>query len=520
LSDRGRAADIGVTPAAPAASADDSRWLVRSAFLLTAGLLAARLLVIGQFGFFSDEAYYWVWSENLAFGYYDHPPMVALFIRIGTLLFGDTEFGVRFPGAVSAAADILLVYGIAFVLFQSRRIAAWAAIFANCTLLGVLSIITVPDQPMILFLLGGIYALARIARGGGGGWWLLTGAMFGLAAISKYTALFVAVAVPLWLALVPAVRPWLRNPWPYLGAALAVAIMFPVILWNVAEGWPSVTLQLSRGSDGAPLETFSLYVGLLPVAASPFIAILAVAGFVQCLRSGWRADPVRALLVLMPLPLLLYLAQHSLSEAIDPHWISPLVFLSAILAAVPLGRSMPPLRRMTQWIAVAAVAFGTLLAAGTYTVLAELWMPFSYINNYTSRFRGWAELSDSVAAKMAAEGAGYLVASDYNVVSLMRYHLRETGIRIYLVGDWGRDVFGVADPELAEETGLYLGRRTEPLERAAAESYFGDVVDAGQIARPVPDGPDVPIVTFRVGDPTPAAAPLFGEAAAGSGRGN
>ena len=42
-----------------------------------------------------DEAYYWMWSKHLAGGYYDHPPMVAVVIRLGTLIAGDTEFGVR-----------------------------------------------------------------------------------------------------------------------------------------------------------------------------------------------------------------------------------------------------------------------------------------------------------------------------------------------------------------------------------------------------------------------------------------
>jgi 4-amino-4-deoxy-L-arabinose transferase-like glycosyltransferase len=498
-------------PAAPVQPIDDSRWVVRLAVLLTAGLLVARLLAIGQFGFFADEAYYWLWSENLAFGYYDHPPMVALFIRLSTLLFGDTEFGVRFVGVVSVAVDIFLVYRIALVLFESRRVAAWAAIFANCTLLGVLSVITVPDQPMILFWLGGVYALARIARGGAGAWWLLVGAMLGLAAISKYTALFLAVAVPLWLVAAPPVRKWLRSPWPYLGAALALLIMFPVILWNVAEGWPSITLQLNRGSDGVPLETFMLYVGLLPVAASPLIAILAVVGLVQCLRSGWLRDPARALLVLMPLPLLFYLAQHSLAEAIDPHWISPVVFLSAIFAAIPLGGSMRQRwRRAAEWLGVGAVAFGTVLTVGTYTVLAELWMPFSHISNYTSRFRGWAEFSEAVAEKAQTEKADYVVASDYNVASLLRFHLRDTDVPIYLVGDWERDVFGTADPGLAEGSGLYLGRRAESAERSNAERYFDDVINAGLVIRTIQDGPTATYVTFVVRDPTPAAAPLFG----------
>src|SRR5690606_38864797 len=110
---------------------DDGKWLTQAAFALAGGLLLVRLIVTSQLGFFADEAYYWVWSEDLAFGYYDHPPMVALFIRAGTMLFGDTAFGARFFPTVSVAVDALLIHAIARTLLESRRAAAWAMIFAS-----------------------------------------------------------------------------------------------------------------------------------------------------------------------------------------------------------------------------------------------------------------------------------------------------------------------------------------------------------------------------------------------------
>ena len=278
--------------------------LARAAFLLTAGLLVIRLPVIGRFGFFADESYYWLWSENLAFGYYDHPPMVALFIRAGTFLFGNNEFGVRFVGVVSVVVDVALVYGTAWVLFGSKRIAAGAAIFANLTFMTVLSVIIAPDYAMLTFWLAGFYGLARIARDGSGRWWLFIGAMFGLAAASKYSTFFMAAAVLLWLVLVPGLRKWFRSPWLYLGAGVGLAILLPVILWNVAEGWPSVGIQINRDTFAeAQLGRLPLYFAAVAVVVTPFILVLAAAGLIGCLRSGWRRDPVRALLVITPIPI-------------------------------------------------------------------------------------------------------------------------------------------------------------------------------------------------------------------------
>src|SRR5688572_33483796 len=100
--------------------------LVRFAVWLTLGMLALRLVMATQVQLFFDEAYYWLWSEQLQGAYYDHPPMVALFIRAGTLLFGETELGVRFFGNIAAALDALLVFAIVRDISGSRRTAAWA----------------------------------------------------------------------------------------------------------------------------------------------------------------------------------------------------------------------------------------------------------------------------------------------------------------------------------------------------------------------------------------------------------
>ena len=74
--------------------------LLRDWSLVVALPVLLRLCLIGTFPLCEDEAYYWEWSRNLALGYHDQGPGVALAIRLGTTLFGDGEFGVRFPAVV------------------------------------------------------------------------------------------------------------------------------------------------------------------------------------------------------------------------------------------------------------------------------------------------------------------------------------------------------------------------------------------------------------------------------------
>jgi 4-amino-4-deoxy-L-arabinose transferase-like glycosyltransferase len=72
-------------------------------------LTALRLAVAATMPLSPDEAYYWVWSRALAPGYLDHPPMVALWVRAGTAIAGDTALGIRLLAPFAVALASLLI---------------------------------------------------------------------------------------------------------------------------------------------------------------------------------------------------------------------------------------------------------------------------------------------------------------------------------------------------------------------------------------------------------------------------
>ena len=87
-------------------------------------LVALRLVAAAYTPITFDEAYYWMWSKHLAGGYYDHPPMVAVVIRLGTLIAGDTELGVRLVSILLALPMSWAVYQATLILFGSRQVAS------------------------------------------------------------------------------------------------------------------------------------------------------------------------------------------------------------------------------------------------------------------------------------------------------------------------------------------------------------------------------------------------------------
>src|SRR3569832_2814234 len=114
------------------------------------GLVALRLIAAALTPITFDEAYYWMWSKHLAGGYYDHPPLVAVVIRLGTMIAGDTELGVRLVSVLLALPMSFAVYRSAAILFGGARVAATSAILLNVTLLAsVGTLIVMPDAPLL-----------------------------------------------------------------------------------------------------------------------------------------------------------------------------------------------------------------------------------------------------------------------------------------------------------------------------------------------------------------------------------
>src|SRR5262245_11849446 len=136
-------------PAAAAVAASSAHELPWPAF--AAGTAVAVLVVLRCWAALvpeldSDEAYYWWWSQHLQPGFYDHPPMVAYWIRVSTALFGDGAFAVRLPTLLASLMASALLYALAVALFRDRRIGLAAAFWFNAMpLTGLLSTMMWPD---------------------------------------------------------------------------------------------------------------------------------------------------------------------------------------------------------------------------------------------------------------------------------------------------------------------------------------------------------------------------------------
>src|SRR3978361_499690 len=125
--------------------------LVLNTVLIVLALVVLRLVAAAFTPITFDEAYYWMWSKHLAGGYYDHPPAVALVIRLGTMIAGDTELGVRLVSILLALPMSFCVCGAAGILFGGLRVAATATILLNVTMMAAVgTLVVTPDSPLLV----------------------------------------------------------------------------------------------------------------------------------------------------------------------------------------------------------------------------------------------------------------------------------------------------------------------------------------------------------------------------------
>ena len=402
--------------------------LVRNTAVTVMALVALRLVGATWTPLTFDEAYYWTWSKHLAFGYYDHPPGVAVVIRLGTMIAGDTELGVRLVSILLALPMSFAVYSTAVILFGGRRVAATATILLNVTLMAAVgTLIVTPDSPLLVASSFIVLTLAKVLETGRGAWWLAVGAAVGAALLSKYTALFFGPAILIWLVSVPKLRRWLISPWPYLGGLVSLLIFSPVILWNADHQWVSFIKQLGRSR----IEDFKpAFLGeLVPTQvafATPLVFILGVMGLYALLKRDGGASAARGLINAIFWTIVLYFVWHSLHARVEANWFAPVYPVFAIAAAVAanLTRWNKHQQRIVDFCLRWAAPTGILMFA-LLIVQANTGALSGYRRDATVRSVGvgWGELAAGIEAVRARTGAACVLAPDYGTTSWLAFYL-------------------------------------------------------------------------------------------------
>jgi 4-amino-4-deoxy-L-arabinose transferase-like glycosyltransferase len=448
------------------------QWALPALIALT----VLRLIVAASIPLIPDEAYYWIWSRALAPGYPDHPPMVALWIKLGTLLAGDGALGVRLLAPISTAIGTLLLVDAGNRLYPGRMLGMRAALLLNATLLfGVGTLLMTPDAPLLTFWIASVWALVRLLESGNSWWWWAIGLFAGLAMASKYTALLLWVGIPLWLLITPGLRAWLRRPAPWFGAAIGLGVFMPVLLWEAAHQWPSFTRQGGRFGIWHPsraIDYLSELIGGQIGLVTPVVFIFCTAGLVQVMRRAWRTrDPASTLLVSLTLPSVVLFTQHAFGDRVQGNWPA-IIYPAAVIAASSV--TGPAWQRL--WTPGLAIGFAITALVYLHASLDLFRLPIS-LDPIARQLDGWNILAADVEAARRRIGARFIAADQYGTVAKLARTL-PGGIAVVGVGPrWA--FFDLPRPELAGERGILVHGRGAVID----DSFWVSAVPIATAAR-------------------------------------
>jgi membrane-associated phospholipid phosphatase len=414
----------------------DQHWL-RFGYGVIGLLLLIRLgyQASGRIELSEDEAYQWLWSKHLALSYYSKPPLIAYTQFLGTTLWGDNEFGVRFFSPVIAAALSFLLLRF-FAREVSARVGVWLVLLATATpLLAVGATLITIDPLSVLFWTAAMISGRRAVQLGTTRHWLWTGLWMGLGFLSKYTALFQWLCWGLFFILWKPGRAQLKRPGPYLALLVNALCAVPVLVWNAQHGWITVTHLEERGGLATQWRPTMQFLGDFVLAEFGLLHPVFLVAAVWASIAFWkhyRQNDLLIYLFSMGAPLFAFYLLYTLRARVQPNWIAPSVLpLFCLMAAYWDTRWREGARAVKPWLAsglisgllVVIVLHETNLVGKIFgRTLPPKLDPLTRVRAYREMTRVVGE----ARTNLLAEGKPvFIIANHYGITSLITFYLPE-----------------------------------------------------------------------------------------------
>jgi hypothetical protein len=341
-------------------------------WLFLTSITVFRLVLADRFGLGVDESHYLLYSRHLAWGYFDHPPMVA-FLAALTTLFGDGVFWVRLGPIICSTISYILLRYLALALYRDERVAFWStALIQLMPYQHLLMVGLLPDATLNLFWCGTLLALWRSLKSGSWLMWMLTGLLFGGALLSKYHGILLAGCLLGFMITSAQHRFWLGKIQPYLAVLIGFLVFLPNILWNSRHDWISYSYQLGQGrGDGISPTKFLLAIGGQFGVWSPILFGLLIAAVIVLVKNP-KMSAADRFVVWTSIPIFVFFCLAGITSKILPHWTAAGWWTGAIAVSVVIMRKISQqdtaAARWRRWT-TAAVLTGLAMSVLLYILL-------------------------------------------------------------------------------------------------------------------------------------------------------
>jgi 4-amino-4-deoxy-L-arabinose transferase-like glycosyltransferase len=389
---------------------------------LAAAVTLARLalLAVNRTDLFVDEAQYWLWSRDLAFGYYSKPPLIAWVIRAATELGDSSAFWIRAPGPVLHGATAMLVGLLGARLHGARTGLAAGAIWLTMPAVALGTQVISTDTVMLPFFAAALWLWVALPARPSAARAALAGACLGVAFLGKYAALYFVLCAALWALADRAGRPARRD---VLAAAAAfAAVAAPNLVWNALQG--GVTLDHTLHNAGRTrFPQWGEFLAFLGAQAG-VLGPVVLAAWVWALRRGPGPGTAGGPLFWFSVPILAIVAAQALRSGAEANWAA-----AAMVAAAPMTAA-----QLLAWGRRATVAALALNAAASVALPLAAAFPEALTRPggrpALARVMGQADFAGEIGALARAQGLAVVQSADRAVLAALAHGLRDAGVTV------------------------------------------------------------------------------------------
>jgi 4-amino-4-deoxy-L-arabinose transferase-like glycosyltransferase len=384
-------------------------------------LLLLRLVFIPLFGLMPQDAYYYFYSTHPALSYFDHPPGIAFVLKLFTTVFGKKVAVLKLADSVVTFFTIVSFYRLSTYFLNGKNVQTAFLLFFSTAMVSVLSLVSSPDTPLILFWTLSLIGLYKAVFLDKKIYWVWSGILMGLAFDSKYTALFLPFGIVLFLLLSNKYRKQLLSPWFWSAPLFFLITISPVIIWNVQNSFASFRFQSSSrvASMSAKGIHIDFFLGVLAHQSGILMPILffaliffLVKGIKKIRLTYFNENPLRLFLLCFFVPLFAGFLAISFIYWVKLNWIMPAYIAGIIWVSTYFN---------TKW-----VRYQLLFSVVIHILVAVEVLFYVVPVRSDDTWFGWNDLAKQVELLKAKHPDAFIFsADDYKTSAVLNFYINE-----------------------------------------------------------------------------------------------
>lgn len=386
-----------------------------------------------------DMADHWVWSRYLQWGYYEHPPFVAVTMRIWTMIAGSSVLSLKIGSVLFSTVIMWACYQVGSLFFDRRAALISIVILELTPYFSMGSVFWHIDQPYMLCWLGCMYTVGRYIKSGNINWFFPFALIAGIGALSKYNMILLPVSLVVWCAVNRDARRLVGDPRLYLAALIAIAIVAPNLYWNAQNDWRTFTFVFEKGLTGSNFgENF---IQFFPSQLLLFSAVYSIYFWSMVIRrrigpeslemiSSEQRSGHAFLLITGTLPVGVFTITSFMGSLTDPHWVNVAYFSAFLLMGRMIDKNIREgAVRKQLGIFSGAALLNTALVIFTLAHVLFRVAPISEPNVISlKKMVGWSQTArqiEQLVKDRVGEMPPFVISREYQTASALSLYLKD-----------------------------------------------------------------------------------------------